>query len=104
MNKGGYQILDLNGTLFADSEFFTIDGSFKKIADTRKPVLITNFVLEGSDNYKMRDVFVLFTLETDDETSERYYKGYFDLPIAEGMAPPCIIKVYQSDKVKIIFF
>lgn len=104
MNKGGYQILDLNGIVFEDSERYVIDGIFNKISETRKPVLITNFALKGGNNIKMRDVFAEFTLETDQETHEKYYWTYIDLPSGEGLANPGTILVYQSDKVQITFF
>lgn len=49
MNKGGYQILDLNSIVFEDGLDYVIDGIFNKISETRKPILITNFALKGSN-------------------------------------------------------
>ena len=104
MNKGGYQILDLNGIEFVDSEKYVIDGIFNKISETRKPILITNFVLDGPNKIKMRDVFAMFTLETDEQSHEKYYITYIDLPLVEGINNPGTILVEQSDKVIISFY
>lgn len=105
MNKGGYQILDLNGIVFDDSERFAIDGIFNKISETRKPVLITNFTLRVlPNNVKMRDVFAVFTLETYVETHEKYYFAEIDLPLGVGFIKIGTISVYQSNEVEIIFF
>ena len=101
MNKGGYQILDLNGIVFSDGEDYVIDGIFNKISETRKPILITNFIVPGNNYVKMRDVFAMFIFETDGETHEKYYGSDFDLPLGEGLANPGFIAVYQSDKVRI---
>lgn len=104
MNKGGYQILDLNGIVFEDSANYTIYGIFNKISETKKPILITNFALKGGNNIKMRDVFAEFTLETDQETHDKYYWAEIELPLGEGLANPATIVVYQSDNVQITFF
>lgn len=104
MNKGGYQILDLNGIVFFDGEDYVIDGIFNKISETRKPILITNFIVSGNNNVKMRDVFAVFTLETDGETHEKYYGADIELPLGYGLANPGFISVYQSDKVRIALF
>lgn len=104
MNKGGYQILDLNGTVFDDGKDYAIDGIFNKISETRKPILITNFTLNASDYLKMRDVFAMFTLITDEETHEKHYVAEFDLPEVGGLASPAYIKVIQNDNVEILFY
>lgn len=104
MNKGGYQILDLNGIEFVDSEEYVIDGIFNKISETRKPILVTNFVLDGPNKIKMRDVFAMFTLETYEGTDQKYYIAYIDLPFVEGINSPASIVVTQSDKVSVSFY
>ena len=104
MNKGGYQILDLNGIVFNDGKYYVIDGIFNKISETRKPILITNFALKGSNNIKMRDVFVMFTLNIDEVTQEKHYNGEFDLPLGYGFVSPGYINVYQNDNVEILIF
>ena len=105
MNKGGYQILDLNGIVFDDSERVAIDGIFNKISETRKPVLITNFTLRViPNNVKMRDVFAEFTLIIDEIEHDKYYLANIDLPVGNGLASSASISIYQSDEVEIIFF
>lgn len=102
MNKGGYQILDLNGIVFSDGKDYVIDGIFNKISETRKPILITNFILSApNENIKMRDVFAVFTLETDEE---KYYGADIDLPLNAGLANSGYIAVYQSNRVHITIF
>ena len=104
MNKGGYQILDLNGIVFNDGEDYTIDGIFNKISETRKPILITNFTLRAANNVKMRDVFAEFTLEIDLDTHEKCYRANIDLPLGESLSKFGRIFVYQSDKVNVSFY
>ena len=104
MNKGGYQILDLNGIVFDDSERYAIDGIFNKISETRKPVLITNFTLRWSNNIKMRDVFAEFRLEIDEIEHETYYLADIDLPLVNGFASSATIQIFQSDEVQITYF
>lgn len=105
MNKGGYQILDLNGIVFDDSQRYAIDGIFNKISETRKPVLITNFTLMVlPNNVKMRDVFAEFTLIIDEVEHEKYYLANIDLPVGNGFASSASIYIFQSDEAQIIFF
>ena len=50
MSVGGYQIIDLKNFKFIgdNSDSFTIDGIYDKIAGTKKPILITGLYVNNT--------------------------------------------------------
>ena len=59
MNKGGYQILDLKNTNFALGTGAVVSGAYSKIADTKKPILVSGIMIAGTEYH---DTYVDFTV------------------------------------------
>ena len=49
--RGGYQIIDLKGRNFQPAIGQVIDGIYDLIEGTKKPILITNFVVTGVEQH-----------------------------------------------------
>ena len=58
MNKGGYQILDLKNTNFTLGTGVKVSGAFKTILETKKPILVSGIVIDGT---AYNDTYVVFT-------------------------------------------
>lgn len=55
MSTGGYQIIDLENYDFSPETAQTIVGVYAKIEGTRKPILLSNIVVDGKE---FHDVFI----------------------------------------------
>ena len=59
MNKGGYQILDLENKSFTLGTGAVVAGAFDTIAGTKKPILVSGIVIAGTEYH---DTYVDFTV------------------------------------------
>lgn len=89
LNIGGYQIIDFKNNDFETygNKYFFKD-SYKKINSTKKPILITNFLIDG---IKYNSVFVNLEKQNNGD-----YKGTLSFDIDYE------ITFYTNDNVEII--
>ena len=59
MNKGGYQILDLENKSFTLGTGAVVAGAYGTIAGTKKPILVSGIVIAGK---RYNDTYVDFTI------------------------------------------
>ena len=53
MNKGGYQIIDLQGKDFGGGNSFVYPGIYEKVEGTRKAILLSGLVHSGIEFHDM---------------------------------------------------
>ena len=83
MQKGGYQIIDLLDVPLTTEDVYYIEGIYAKIANTRKPILLSGLNFDGKD---LRDGFVdVLEVAFDTELSyQLYYNREFLITIDPG--------------------
>ena len=62
MYKGGYQIIDLSGSVFTLDQEVKIDGIFETMTKATKPIMLSGFKCKvGAETDYARPAFVIFT-------------------------------------------